>query len=473
LVGRDLPDVTSELSGLPRSGLYPSMQVSISALERKRLLECYRRKVARCGEHAGVDEKTQEHCLASLEQSFKSELVDFSFLDAPAQIRIIQMLVDPGYEEEFRQANQGMGVSYSSTPSPPSRDEQERLAQYVSPEAFARRMSKVIRTPWKESSTGGKGTVSSALCREYFQLACLRLLLTTGDDWRNWDRELLPRYVSGAGAGKAGSAHAPSLHPSVRAVFWDVYGTLLIPTVGDLEARLSRIESSEDYLSAMQAGGLDVSQAAEDPAGVFRELIKRSHEKSRAVGVRQPEVVIENIWQQLIERVLPGQWATWAQAQYIAACFELETNPVALASGAPEALESVHSLGCTQGILSNAQFYTAPILRHALGEDVWSLLDPELLLWSYRMGAAKPDPGPFAHAQALLQARGIAPQEVVLIGDNPVNDVRAAKKWGWKTILIEHSGTAVSDTEERPTIKADCMCANLSEVCNRLAAFQP
>jgi hypothetical protein len=58
-------------------------------------------------------------------------------------------------------------------------------------------------------------------------------------------------------------------------------------------------------------------------------LIEEAHSWGRRNGQRQPEVVIENIWQKLVYLVLPGQWISIDQARYIAAwygCPPIESN---------------------------------------------------------------------------------------------------------------------------------------------------
>ncbi len=177
------------------------------------------------------------------------------------------------------------------------------------------------------------------------------------------------------------------------------------------------------------------------------------------------------IWQRLIEQVLPEQWATLEQARFAAAHYELATNRIALRPGVDTVIETLARQGYAQGILSNSQFYTPPVLKYALGPNAWAALEPALLFWSYRMGAAKPDPAPFVQAEAVLRSRGTKPEQIYLVGDSPGNDIAPARARGWKTILLqEDSGTIATGKEEDSAegISPDRSCRSPVEILDWL-----
>jgi len=469
LLGRDLPDVTEELEGLPRSGLYPSLAVPLKAPERKRLLELYRQRVSRFAERTSVGEEAQQRTAETFEVLFTDDQVDFSYLDLPAQARAIHALRDTGYRSEVEKANPALTQLRESLPAAPSEEQQRAMADSLGLESFAHRFQEILEHP-PGAIASPTGDVSKRLCEAYFQPAFLRLLLDAGDAWRLWEQELIPRFVPAGKTASEARARQP-LRSGTRAVLWDVYGTLLVPEAGDLEHRLRTQEPSEPFLEAMAAAGFDTSQAAADPVPLFHALIEADHMRSRTLGLQQPEVIIETIWQRLIEQLLPGQWATLEQARFAAAYYELATNRITLRPGVQSGIETLSREGYSQGILSNSQFYTPVVLKHALGANAWAAFEPGLLFWSYQLGAAKPDPAPFAHAEAALRAHGIESQHIYLIGDSLENDIAPARARGWKTILLdEYAAQTAHDKRQRQQGNAlpDKICKSAAEILDWL-----
>lgn len=76
-------------------------------------------------------------------------------------------------------------------------------------------------------------------------------------------------------------------------------------------------------------------------------------------------------------------------------------------------------------------------------------------------GVAKPDPRIFAHAAA---AAGVAPREVLHIGDDAALDVLGALDVGMQTVWINRSGQSWEHEDRRPHLEA----ADLLAVCAAL-----
>ena len=76
-------------------------------------------------------------------------------------------------------------------------------------------------------------------------------------------------------------------------------------------------------------------------------------------------------------------------------------------------------------------------------------------------GVAKPDPRIFAHAAA---AAGVAPREVLHIGDDAALDVLGALDVGMQTVWINRSGQSWEHGDRRPHLEA----ADLLAVCAAL-----
>ena len=184
-----------------------------------------------------------------------------------------------------------------------------------------------------------------------------------------------------------------------RAIVFDIYGTLLGSSAGELHP---------------------------DPA--LRELIARAHAASPHPF---PEIDIREIHAQLHPDLPPRD------IEALALDHERRTNPVAPMPGAADTLRRLAASGIVLGLVSNAQFYTVPILEEALGASLTELgIDPELRVFSYLERRAKPDPFLFEILRDRLARRGIAAAEVLYIGNDVRNDIDPARATGFRTALF-------------------------------------
>ena len=184
-----------------------------------------------------------------------------------------------------------------------------------------------------------------------------------------------------------------------RAILFDIYGTLLSSSAGELHP---------------------------DPA--LREAIARAHAASPHP---HPEIDIREIHAQLHPRLAPPEIETLALAH------ERRTNPVRPMPGAADTLRRLAANGMVLGLVSNAQFYTVPILEEALGAALTDLgIDPMLHGFSYLERRAKPDPHLFELLRVKLARRGIAAAEVLYVGNDVRNDIDPARATGFRTALF-------------------------------------
>jgi putative hydrolase of the HAD superfamily len=117
--------------------------------------------------------------------------------------------------------------------------------------------------------------------------------------------------------------------------------------------------------------------------------------------------------------------------------YELIRNPIYPMPGLKQVLHTLRRRGMLMGIISNAQFYTPPLLEWLIGA---SLSDAgfagDLMFFSYRLKQAKPSPLLFDQAAARLAARGESVQEVLYVGNDMRNDIAPASLRGFKTALF-------------------------------------
>lgn len=98
----------------------------------------------------------------------------------------------------------------------------------------------------------------------------------------------------------------------------------------------------------------------------------------------------------------------------------------------PAALAELASRGCRLGIASNFDRRLYEIIS---GHS--SLATCEAIFVSSEVGFTKPHPRFFA---AVVERLGIPPDQLLLIGDDNVNDVAPAHAAGWQAVLLDRDG---------------------------------
>jgi putative hydrolase of the HAD superfamily len=185
----------------------------------------------------------------------------------------------------------------------------------------------------------------------------------------------------------------------LRAVLFDIYGTLLRSTAGETH-----------------------------PDPTLRGPIARA----RAASPHPyPEIDIREIHSSLHPDLSADE------IEDLAITLERRLNPVSPMRGAAETLRQLAAKGIPLGLISNAQFYTVPILEEALGATLTELgIDPDLCCFSYLERRAKPDPHLFEILRDKLARRGISANEVFYVGNDVCNDIDPARATGFRTALF-------------------------------------
>jgi putative hydrolase of the HAD superfamily len=212
---------------------------------------------------------------------------------------------------------------------------------------------------------------------------------------------------------------------TLRAVLFDTYGTLLEvgPPPPDADARWQRLFRdmlhAEPHLSRL------------DFAVACNKVIARHHEAARARGIPWPEVH----WPSIVAEVVPELARLSRGDQHEFLYRQIQTGHTThLNSETADMLRWLKERPCLLGIISNAQAYTLREVQEALathGLDR-SLFERDLCFWSFEHGFSKPDPHVFQILTARLQARGITPDQTLMVGDCLDNDIEPAEAHGWR-----------------------------------------
>ncbi len=236
---------------------------------------------------------------------------------------------------------------------------------------------------------------------------------------------------------------APRLDPlrGIRAVLFDVYGTLVISASGDIGPAGER-DTTSAFAAALEAAGI----AAPTNVGPARleQAIRAFHAQRKAAGTEFPEVDILDIW----GHVLPSQ----DHLARLAVEYECRVNPVWPMPGLGRLLENLRRRPLVLGIVSNAQFYTPLMLEGFLGAPLTDLgFDAACCAWSYRLLEAKPSTRIYEVALAGLdQVHGIVPNEVLYVGNDLRNDIWPASLIGCRTALFAGDARSLRLREDDP-----------------------
>ncbi|MDR1932529.1 MAG: HAD family hydrolase [Spirochaetales bacterium] len=263
---------------------------------------------------------------------------------------------------------------------------------------------------------------------------------------------LIRRYSPPAHPLPAGACfpRADSAAPArgIRAYLFDVYGTLFTSDSGDIGTLTSSGGGEASPRGAAENTRVQELLAPFGKDCALPELVRRftaavtaEHARLRlryaARDVYYPEIDVRKIWAGILH-------ISEEAAADFALRFELAINPVYPMPGLADTLYKLRAAGFPLGIVSNAQFFTPFLFEAFLGETPGALgFLPDLCLYSFREGEAKPSPRLFRRAAGALAALGIRPEETVYAGNDMLNDVWAAKEAGFCTALFAGDGRSL------------------------------
>jgi putative hydrolase of the HAD superfamily len=248
--------------------------------------------------------------------------------------------------------------------------------------------------------------------------------------------------------------------PGIRAVLFDVYGTLVVSASGDIGLAGEQDEASA-FRQALAAAGLEAPPQTGPDA--LKDVIRRFHARRREADVEFPEVDIRAVWREVLSEEtqdarrpemaadpgLEGYVPALSSEQTAAAAgnsriarlaveYECRVNPVWPMPGLQEVLAHITGSGLVLGLVSNAQFYTPLMLQAFLDRALSELgFDLDCCAFSYRLLEAKPSVRIYHRALAGLAGRhGISPGEILYVGNDIRNDIWPAALTGCRTALF-------------------------------------
>ncbi len=248
----------------------------------------------------------------------------------------------------------------------------------------------------------------------------------------------------------------PDLDPNIKylenikAVLFDIYGTLIISSAGDIfasELHAKRVVHALEEVGVMFKQGIDFVDLGAVIIGEFREEILSIHDKLRTSGIDYPEVDIVEVWKctimELHESGLISDVPLDLDYKLLSLTFEVETNPVWPMPGFQDIINNIDVSGRELGIISNSQFFTPMIVNYFLQEENFLEQETikgfreELCIYSFKQGCAKPCLSLYEKGVDVLKnSFNIEAQEVLYVGNDMLNDIYGASKVGFRTALF-------------------------------------
>lgn len=281
---------------------------------------------------------------------------------------------------------------------------------------------------------------------------------------------------------RTGLKRSGKLRAKVRAILFDVYGTLFISGSGDISLSMNSMKeggetqlenllkkyglSSEESTSGTTAGttaGMTVGKTAGKTVFKrYRREIEENHARLRAQGIDYPEVEIERVWMCVLgikNRDLALQFSVEYESLF---------NPVWPMPDLQDVLQACVSNELPTGIISNAQFFTPLLFEVFFGAPAEAIgFEQDLIFYSYRFMRAKPSLYLFERAREALEARRIPVLNALYVGNDMLNDILPADRTGFQTALFAGDRRSLRLREEKPLrrdLKPDIVITKLTDL---------
>jgi FMN phosphatase YigB (HAD superfamily) len=274
----------------------------------------------------------------------------------------------------------------------------------------------------------------------------------------------------------------------IRAVLWNVYGTLLAIPLGDLVFEHPQTFIMSNALDrAIQEFKMwsSMTRKPGQPSNALRLMYDQVLLEQRGIsgpgGEKHPEVLAERVWEAILKKLMQKDYKFDATnfgslneySRKIAYFFHASLQGTACYDGAAAALRHVRDADLSQGLLADGQCFTTVQLQRGLdrqhGDRLEELLTDGLVILSCSpdMRARKPSDRLYKQALTALREKGIEPEEVLHVGSRIAQDVIPARKLGMRTALFAGDKVSLQATPEQlkePSSRPDVLLTELSQI---------
>jgi FMN phosphatase YigB (HAD superfamily) len=274
--------------------------------------------------------------------------------------------------------------------------------------------------------------------------------------------------------------------PEIRAVVWNLYGTLLNIFSGQLlfehpQKFVMDIALDKTVQEFKMWGSM--TRKPGQPAEYMGAMYRRVLEDLRMAPSRNekhPEIRAERVWEEIVKKLQKKDYQYDAVfygplgelGRKIAYFFHASLQGTGCYDGAAHALEYVQQSGIRQGLLADAQGFSLVQLKRGLAQQncatpIDLLFDRALRSLSCEVGGKKPSENLVKHCVKHLASLGITPAQTLHVGARLELDLAPAKKLGMKTALFAGDKESLQATPEQlkdPALKPDVMLTELPQI---------
>ncbi len=260
----------------------------------------------------------------------------------------------------------------------------------------------------------------------------------------------------------------------IRAVIFDIYGTLLISNVGRNSLSDTLLKGDTAIRESLEASNFEILEPETKLGEIYEEYVNAHYGIRQSEGIEYPEINICDVWQDFLNElftqgVIDGDLIEKSIRRVILH-YECRVNPVWPREGTLEFLRSLQDKDICSGVISTAQFYT-PLALETLYQNSLETLGfkKSLCIWSFEHKHIKPSPVLFELCTERLHSLGIDPKEVLYIGNDMRCDIIPADKFGFKTALFAGDAKSYnnsSSSEEINACKATIIFTKFSQLKN-------
>ncbi len=279
--------------------------------------------------------------------------------------------------------------------------------------------------------------------------------------------------------------------PNIKAVTWNVYGTLLRITDGDLlllpaqEIRIQvalekTIQEFNMWQSMTRKSGAPWQHLFAQYKEVMEEMQLTVPAKKGDIG----QVSATKIWRKLISRLEQKQYEYDVDfygdpdeyAEKIAFFFQSCLQGIAAMDKAAAVVKAVAEAGIVQGLLSDGQSFTLTQLLRAFQESTklpprGRLFSAGCVVLSYDVGVKKPSRTLFETAAEAFAQKGLDPSEILYVSNRWPDDLTIAKQTGFRTALFAGDKNSLQASAEQlltSDLRPDRLLTELTQIRNLL-----
>lgn len=281
----------------------------------------------------------------------------------------------------------------------------------------------------------------------------------------------------------------PFLKPltGIKAVLWNLYGTLLTIADGQLfvlHPQMMRMEVALDKTIQEFRMWQSMSRKPGAPWEYlykqYRSLVEDAQLRASPRKGEAPEVDVVDVWTTLVERLQQKEYV-WdesdlgdlaAYAGKIAFFFHASLQGVGAMPGAGEILVALRDAGLPAGLVGDGQIFSTTQLTLALQKQApptvsATLFAADLTGLSYQVGTRTPSQYLFGPVLESLKQRDIARGETLYIGSRLKEQLGPAKALGLRTALFAGDKSSIDASSadlQNPNYRPDRLLTELPQL---------